>query len=39
MAPYTRFVRGEREKLQETQSRLESLKGELDRLKSKVEKL
>jgi len=39
IAPYTRFVRGEREKLQDTQSRLETLKGELDRLKLKVEEL
>jgi hypothetical protein len=39
IAPYTRFVRGEREKLQETQSRLESLKGEVERLKIKVEEL
>ena len=39
IAPYTRFVRGEREKLQGTQSRLETLKGELDRLKLKVEEL
>lgn len=39
IAPYTRFVRGEREKLQDTKSRLETLKGELDRLKLKVEEL
>jgi hypothetical protein len=39
IAPYTRFVRGEREKLQETQSRLESLKGEVERLKIRVEEL
>ena len=39
IAPYTRFVRGEREKLQETKSRLGNLKSELERLKIKVEEL
>src|SRR4030042_129897 len=36
-APDTRFVRGERDTLQQTQSRLETLKNELDRLKLKGE--
>ena len=39
IAPYTRFVRGEREKLQETELRLKGLKGELERLKTEVEGL
>jgi len=39
IAPYTRFVRGEREKLQKTQSGLGSLKNELEALKMKVERL
>jgi chromosome segregation ATPase len=39
IAPYTRFVRGEREKLKEIQSTLNNMKGELERLKSKVEAL
>ncbi len=39
IAPYTRFVRGEREKLQETELKLKGLKGELERLKTEVEGL
>jgi small GTP-binding protein len=39
IAPYTRFVRGEREKLQETQMSLRNIKGEIDGLKAKVEAL
>lgn len=39
IAPYTRFVRGERQKLEEAQSRLTNLKKDLERLKGKVEEL
>ncbi len=39
IAPYTRFVRGERQKLEEAQSRLTDLKKDLERLKGKVEEL
>ncbi len=39
VAPYTRFVRAEREKLLETQDRLKSLQTEMEELKAKLEKL
>ena len=39
IGPYTRFVRGEREKLQEIQFTLNNMKGELEHLKAKVEEL
>jgi hypothetical protein len=39
IAPYTRFVRSERDKLQETQKQLNHLKGEMDRLKGNLEQL
>ncbi len=39
IAPYTRFVRAERGKLDETKARLESLRGEFERLKMKVEEI
>jgi small GTP-binding protein len=37
IAPYTRFVRAEREKMLEMEGRLNELKVEMDRLKEKVE--
>lgn len=37
IAPYTRFVRSERSKLQETQDELQELQGQMDRLKVRVE--
>ena len=39
IAPYTRFVRAEREKMLEMEGRLKELKVEMDRLKEKVEKV
>ncbi|MGD2156470.1 MAG: dynamin family protein [Anaerolineales bacterium] len=36
IAPYTRFVRAEREKLEEAQSELERFKVEIERLRSKI---
>lgn len=39
IAPYTRFVRAERGKLQEVQAKLQDLKLELDRLKNRIEAL
>ncbi|KPK89079.1 MAG: hypothetical protein AMJ94_13245, partial [Deltaproteobacteria bacterium SM23_61] len=39
IAPYTRFVRAEREKLEETGRRLKDLKLAIDRLKNKLESL
>jgi small GTP-binding protein len=39
IAPYTRFVRGEREKMLETEGRLKELKLEIERLKGKLEKI
>ena len=38
-APYTRFVRAERGRLLDTQTELEKIKDELDRLKVKVEEI
>jgi len=39
IAPYTRFIRAEREKMAEMQDRLRHLKLELDQLRGKLEKL
>ncbi|RPJ08590.1 MAG: hypothetical protein EHM36_05275 [Deltaproteobacteria bacterium] len=39
IAPYTRFVRGEREKMLEMDGRLKALKLEIDRLKGKLEEI
>jgi small GTP-binding protein len=39
IAPYTRFVRAEREKMLEMEGRLKELKLEIDRLKGKLEKI
>jgi small GTP-binding protein len=39
IAPYTRFVRAERSKLEQMQSELEQIKDDLDRLKVRVEDL
>lgn len=39
IAPYTRFVRAERGRLQETQAGLQALKNELERLKVQVEEI
>ncbi|RPJ51274.1 MAG: hypothetical protein EHM21_03120 [Chloroflexi bacterium] len=39
IAPYTRFVRAERGKLQETQAKLEGIQVEMDRLKTRIEAL
>jgi electron transfer flavoprotein alpha subunit len=39
VAPYTRFVRAEREKLLETQNRLKYLQTEMEKLKANLEKL
>jgi Fe2+ transport system protein B len=39
IAPYTRFVRAERTKLMETQTRLDGIKQALDQLKVKVDEI
>jgi hypothetical protein len=39
IAPYTRFVRAEQGKLDETRSRLETIKGDINRIKVAVEEL
>jgi hypothetical protein len=39
IAPYTRFVRGEREKMLETEGKLKELKLGIERLKGKLEKI
>jgi small GTP-binding protein len=39
IAPYTRFVRAERSKLDETRSSLDTIKGDLNRLKVAIEEL
>jgi small GTP-binding protein len=39
IAPYTRFVRAERGKLQDTQNKLEGIQLEMDRLKTRIEAL
>jgi small GTP-binding protein len=39
IAPYTRFVRAEREKMLQMEGRLKGLKLEIDRLKGKLEKI
>jgi small GTP-binding protein len=39
IAPYTRFVRAEKGKLDETKAKLEILRGEFERLKMKVEEI
>jgi small GTP-binding protein len=39
IAPYTRFVRAERSKMQEMEGRFKELKLEIDRLKGKLEKI
>jgi ABC-type transport system involved in cytochrome bd biosynthesis fused ATPase/permease subunit len=39
IAPYTRFVRAERGKLQDTQTKLEGIQLELERLKTRIEGL
>ena len=37
IAPYTRFVRAERSKLQETNEKLENIRTEMERLKTRIE--
>ncbi|NLG96629.1 MAG: GTP-binding protein [Chloroflexi bacterium] len=37
IAPYTRFVRAERTKLEETQTRLEEIRADMDRLQARIE--
>ncbi len=39
IAPYTRFVRAERTKLQDTKDELEKIRGEMDQLKLRIESL
>lgn len=39
IAPYTRFVRAERTKLQDTKDQLENIRREMDQLKSRIESL
>jgi hypothetical protein len=39
MGPYSRFVRAEGEKLQETEARLAQLRAELDALRQRVERI
>jgi small GTP-binding protein len=39
IAPYTRFVRSERTKLEETRQRLENIKTEMERLHNRIESL
>ena len=39
IAPYTRFIRAERGKLEDTQGKLETIKTEIDRLQARIESL
>jgi hypothetical protein len=39
IAPYTRFVRSEKEKMVQAQRRLKDLRVEMDQLKEKIEKM
>ncbi len=39
IGPYTRFIRAERGKLEETQGKLETIKDEIDRLQARIEAL
>jgi hypothetical protein len=39
IAPYTRIIRAEREKMLEMERRLKEFKGEMDQLKEKLEKI